>query len=335
MIGVTGANGLLGSFIIRKLIQEKAAFVAFKRKSADISLLQDVSEQIEWRDLDLADPVSMDEALQGITSLIHTAAMVSFDPRRAAAITAVNTAGTRNLVNACMANGVTRFVYISSVAALGRMKGQHTIDEHNKWVENASHTAYATSKYGAELEVFRAQEEGLSTVVLNPSVILAPADWNKTSAKLFRYVWNKGRFYIDGSLNYVDVRDVATAAWLLLNSGIENERFIVNAGTVTFKDFFNAVAARFGRRPPMIKLSQNFLKIAAGFEAIMARMRRSEPVITTETARLAGSHFQYQNHKIKRSLQFEFQTLEKTLDWCCLHYMQRFAPKKRQETTSH
>jgi dihydroflavonol-4-reductase len=328
MIGVTGANGLLGSFIVRKLIDEKAKFVAFKRKAADISLLQDCNDQIEWRELDLLDPVSIDDALEGISAVVHAAAMVSFNPRHSALIAQINTAGTRNLVNACLAKHIGRFLYISSVGALGRVKGQTLSNENNKWVDRAVQTTYASSKYYGELEVFRGQEEGLKTVILNPSVILAPADWTKSSAQLFRYVWNERMFYIDGSLNYVDVRDVAVAVWKLLDSAIENERIIVSAGALSFKAFFDEVAPRFGKKPPMIRLNSNFLKIVAGLEGFRARISRSEPLITVETARLAGSSFQYENQKIKKLLNFEFHALGDTLDWCCGYYVQKFAPKK-------
>ena len=325
MIGVTGANGLLGSFIVRKLIEEDAAFVAFKRTSSDTSLLDDVREKIQWRTLDLADPVSIDNALEGITSVIHSGALVSFNPRRASQIDKINTEGTGHLVNACLAHKVRRFVHISSVAALGRVRGQTLIDEGNKWTEQASALPYAWSKYLAELEVFRGQEEGLSTVIVNPSMVLAPADWRRSSAQLFRYVWRQGLFYTDGSLNWVDVRDVAAAAWMLLNSGTENERFIINAGAVPSKDFFDAVASRFGRKPPMIKLSKNFLKIASRVEAMTAWIRQSDPLITPETVRMAGASFLYENNKIKKTLHFEFHSLADTLDWCCQYYRQKFA----------
>lgn len=329
MIGVTGANGLLGSFIVRRLIDDNEPFVAFRRVGSDLSLLEDVMDQIRWRELDLQDPVSMDDALEGITAIIHSAALVSFNPQREKAIARINTEGTRNLVNACLANNIQRFVYVSSVAALGRIKGQTSIDENNKWVDNAQHTPYALSKYLAELEVFRGQEEGLHTVTLNPSVILAPADWHKSSARLFKYVWDERLFYLDGSLNYVDVRDVAAAACMLLHSGTENERFIVSAGHVSFKEFFDAVASRFGKKPPMVKLNRNLLKIVSRIEAFRALIRRSEPAITPETARLAGTFFNYQNNKIRTEFPFEFHTLDSTLDWCCGYYMQKFGLKKQ------
>ena len=94
MTGVTGANGLLGSFIIRKLIEEGEPFVAFKRANSDISLLEDVKDRIKWRDLDVLDPVMIEEALEGISAVVHTAAMVSFNPRHASAVSNANTAGT-------------------------------------------------------------------------------------------------------------------------------------------------------------------------------------------------------------------------------------------------
>ncbi|HEX8038459.1 MAG TPA: NAD-dependent epimerase/dehydratase family protein [Chryseosolibacter sp.] len=325
MIGVTGANGLLGSFIVRKLIAENERFIAFRRGSADTSLLRDVEDKIQWRELDLQNPVTMDEALKDVTSVIHAAGLVSFDPRRSSLLSKVNTEGTRHLVNACLAHGIKRFVHISSVAALGRTKGQTHIDERNKWEENSLNTSYAISKYLAELEVFRAQEEGLHTVVLNPSVILAPADEGRSSARLFAYVWRQQLFYAEGSLNWVDVRDVATAAWKLLHSGTENERFIVNAGAVSYKEFFDAVAVRFGRRPPGVKLNKNLLKIVSGVETVRAWINRSEPLITPETARLAGTHFLYENNKIKKTLQLEFHSMENTLDWCCQYFRQKFA----------
>jgi dihydroflavonol-4-reductase len=131
MIAVTGANGLLGSFIVRKLIEQNEPFIALKRKGSDLSLLADVQAGIRWKDADILDPVSMEEALENVSEVIHAAAMVSFNPRDSRRIFMVNVEGTRNVVNACLTGNVKKLVYISSVAALGRLKGQTEIDEHH------------------------------------------------------------------------------------------------------------------------------------------------------------------------------------------------------------
>src|SRR5688572_18701674 len=132
MIAVTGANGLLGSYIARELIQQKQEFIAFKRADSDTSLLADVSHLIEWRNVDMIDPVSLEENVKGISAVIHAAAMVSFSRKKKDQLYAVNVLGTRNVVNACLLNGVKKLVHISSVAALGRQKDQTILDENHK-----------------------------------------------------------------------------------------------------------------------------------------------------------------------------------------------------------
>jgi dihydroflavonol-4-reductase len=327
MIAITGANGLLGSFIVRKLIASNKPFIALKRAGSDTSLLTDVTSQITWRDADVTDAVSLHEAFQDCTQVIHAAAIVSFNPRRKKKIFDVNVEGTRHVVNACLNNGIQRLVHISSVAALGRQKGQQHVDESSKWTESPLNSMYGESKYLAELEVFRAQEEGLSTVIVNPSVILAPADWNKSSAQLFKYVWNERAFYTQGFLSYVDVRDVADAVLKLVDAPVQNQRFILSAGVIGYKDFFTQVATHLHRKPPYIKLSKKLLKIAATLESIRAWFADSEPLLTRETARLTGTHFLYDNRKITKTLNFQFQTIDQSLQWCCEYYMSKFGPE--------
>jgi len=328
MIAITGANGLLGSFIIRELVNANLPFVAIRRKGSDLSLLQDIQDKIPWRDADILDPVSLTEAFQNVNQVIHAAGLVSFNPREEKKIHQVNVQGTRNVIDACTANSIPRLAHVSSVAALGRQKDKRVIDETNKWIENELNSTYARSKYDGELEVFRAQEEGLSTVIINPSVILAPADWNRSSAQLFKYVWKQKLFYIDGSLNYVDVRDVASMTVKLLQSSVQNERFIMNGGTIAYLDFFSIIAKEFNTRPPSIKLNKSLLKVAAWAEMFRSRLTNSSPLITAETARLAGTFFSYDNQKIRKKLNTEFQTIDKTLHWCCEYYTAKINEKK-------
>jgi dihydroflavonol-4-reductase len=321
MIAVTGANGLLGSFIVKKILAEGKPCIALVREGSDLSLLGDCPPALHIRKADILDAVQLQESLKDVTQVVHAAAVVSFNPGRRKQIMENNIAGTRNVVNACLDNGVSRLLHISSVAALGRQKGQTVIDENNKWTDSSLNSSYAESKYLAELEVFRAQEEGLSTIIVSPSVILAPANWKKSSAQLFKYVWDEKPFYIDSHLNYVDVRDLTNIVVSLLESGIEGERFIVNAGNIPFVDFFKKVAQRFEKKSPSIRLRKGFLNVVAFTEKLRCRLSGTEPLITKETALLAGSHFIYDNQKIKNTLAFDFQSVDETVDWCCAYYL--------------
>jgi dihydroflavonol-4-reductase len=328
MIAVTGANGLLGSFIVRKLIEQGEPFVALKRKDSDTSLLQDVAHKITWRDADVTDAVSLREAFDQVTHVIHTAATVSFNPRRARQVMEINIEGTRNVVDECLALGIRRLVHISSIGALGVQRGQTRVDENNKWLEGSTNSVYAESKYQAELEVFRGQEEGLSTIIVNPSVILAPANWNKSSAQLFKYVWSEKPFYTEGDINIVDVRDVVNIVHKLLHHSLEGQRFICSAGSLSFKNFFDKIAIQFNKKAPSLKIGKTALKIGAAAESIRSRITGAEPMITKETARLSGSHFLFDNEKIRKALLYEFQPIDETLQWCCQYYMTEASRKK-------
>lgn len=323
MIAITGANGLLGSYIVRLLHEQKIPFVALKRKDSNIESLNDLSS-IPWRIADVNDYGSLIEAFEGITGIIHTAAIVSFNPRRAETVFKVNTEGTRNVVDAALARNVKRLLHVSSVASLGRQKDQPEVDETNRWVESPMNSYYAQSKYQAELEIYRGQEEGLNTVIINPSVILGYNNWDRSSSQLFKYAWQEKPFYIEGSMNFVDVRDVAEIALKLFNASIENERFVLNAGSISFKAFFDTLAGNFGKKAPSVKVAKPFLKPLAAVESLRARLFGTEPIITRETARLAGTHFHYNTQKIQKTLDYKFQTFDATAKWCCSRYAELY-----------
>ncbi len=328
MIAVTGANGLLGNFIASKFISEGEQVVGIKRKKSTISLLEHLQGKIQWREADLLDSINLTESFKGIHTVIHSAALVSFNPRKAKEIFDTNVIGTKNVVDACLATGVKKLIHISSVAALGRERGVQLINEETTWADSQLNSDYAISKYQAELEVFRGHEEGLPVSLVNPSVILAPADWHRSSSQIFKYIWNESPFYTEGILNYVDVRDVANIIHLLYKGEFNGERFIVNANHVSFKTIFNEIAKRFKKKPPYIKVSPHLAGLVAGFEAIRCLLTNQEPIITKHTVQMARESYYYENKKAKEKLNIQFRTLDETLDFCCQYFAQENTTNK-------
>jgi len=320
MIAITGANGLLGSRIAHQLDADMVPFFGIKRNQSDTTLMGDMA--INWKEADLLDIGALNEALKGATTVIHTAALVSFKSRDTEQLYRVNVEGTRNVVNACLSLGIPRIIHISSVAALGRQKGVYHIDENNKWVESKLNSDYAESKYLAELEVFRGREEGLEIDIVNPSVILSQADWDRSSAQIFKYVWKNKSFYTKGSINYVDARDVADLVRLLLNSKASGERYIANGGVVPLKDILTKVATNFNKKAPWIKVPESLVSAAAWVESARSWVTGNEPMVTPQSARTAHERFFYNNEKAIQKLGMQFRTLDDTLQWCCSYYLQ-------------
>lgn len=322
MILITGANGLIGSFVARRCLEAGETVRAIRRPDSDLSLLADVQNQIEWVEGDILDVSSLDAALVGVGRVVHAAAIVSFVPRDRARMHKVNIEGTANVVNACLRAGIQKLVYVSSVAALGRpapRPGTHTeepvvITENQKWEESPVNSEYARSKYGAELEVWRGVAEGLSAVIVNPSVVLGEGDWHRSSTALFKYVFDEKPFYTAGTLNYVDVLDVAELIFRLLRADFSGERYILNAGRVSYQTFFEKAAAVLGKHPPRYLIHPVLAEVAWRVEAVRSWLTGKSPFVTKETARSAQHHFFYPNTRITEALGYEFNDLDTVLE---------------------
>jgi dihydroflavonol-4-reductase len=328
MIAVTGANGLLGSYIIRELAEKNPPVVAIARTNSSLDIFSAFGDRIIRRVADVQDVSSLTAVLKDVHTVIHTAAMVSFNPRKAKKIIEINAGGTGNVIDVCLQLSIPKLIHVSSIAALGRQKNGPFIDEESKWADTDLNSDYAVSKYLAELEVFRGKEEGLKVSIVNPSIILAPADWTKSSAQVFRYVWDERMFYTGGSLNYVDVRDVVTIIMALSDGDFDGQKFIANAGSVSLLEFLTAVAIRFGKRPPRVQVGSPWTGIYGWLEEVRSFLTSTEPLVTRQSVRLAAEKFLYSNEKVKEKLGIKFRTLEESLDWCCGEYLRKINTNK-------
>jgi dihydroflavonol-4-reductase len=231
------------------------------------------------------------------------------------------------LVNTCLKANVKRLCYVSSVAAIGRPvakvspaagpRKEIMVNEEAKWENSPYNSQYAKTKYWAELEVWRGIAEGLNAVIVNPSVVLGVGNWYRSSARIFKYIWEEKPFYTAGMVNYVDARDVAEIIFLLTNSDVSAKRFILNAGNITYQALFNQIADCFHKRRPFLRVGSSLAKLMWRLEWIRSRATGRAPLITRETAQSANAFFRFDNGKICRELNFRFRSIEDTVSWCC------------------
>jgi dihydroflavonol-4-reductase len=327
MVVVTGANGLLGRYICQQLLSNKISVVGIKRKESKIP---EELTALAWKDADILEPLALPEIFQGATTVIHTAALVSFNPRLSEKLYETNVLGTRNVVNACLRNQVSHLIHVSSVAALGRVKGKIILDETSQWTEDSMESDYGQSKHLAELEVYRGHAEGLITSIINPSMIMAPVTDGRSSAQLFDYVWSGKKFYTTGTINYVDVRDVVDSILKLHKNPQPGERFILSAGHTTYQKMFAEIASRFGTKPPSILVPYWATSLAGWIEELKAGILKQEPLVSRQSARLAKENFQFNNKKAVNQMGIKFKSLSETLDWACDAYLDRVIPKNRK-----
>ena len=317
MIFLTGATGLVGSFVAKQLVGEGYTVKCLVRPAADKKLLEDIHNNIVFVEGDIMDISLLRAHLKGVDCIIHCAAIISYCSNKQDLMFNTNVVGTANVVNAALECSVRKMIHVSSVAALGRKEGVTRINEHAKWEESPNNTGYGRSKYFAELEVWRGAEEGLQVSIVNPSIILGAGDTAKSSTKLFDYVYRENLFYTDGNINYVDVKDVAKAIATLVKEDHLNEQFILNGGTTSIKNFFEKIAHQVSKTPPHIKANRFILALGWRLGAIYSFFTNKEPTLTKETSRISKFHYEYIPEKSIDKLKLKYTPLEESIRWTC------------------
>ncbi len=311
MIFVTGASGLVGSHLIQSLLAKGKTVRALYRNQIPSFKGAD---QVQWVAGDLLDIVSLDAAIEGTQQVYHAAAIVSFSPKKAEEMMKANQEGTANLVNICIDKKVEKLVFVSSVAALGRIREDAPIDETMHWTPETSNSIYGKSKYLAEMEVWRGMAEGLNIAIVNPVIIFGAGDWNKGSSEIFKSSYNQFPWYTNGISGFVDVLDVVDAMQLLMDSSIVGERYIISAENLSYQTVFTQIANAFAKKPPRRKVTPLLAAIVWRLEAIKSLFTGKTPLLTKETAATAQAKVYFNNEKFLKAFPaFQYRSMDTTI----------------------
>jgi len=332
MILVTGGTGLVGSHLIYHLLKRGRTVRALKRESSDIQKTKfvfdfyeddevELFKKIQWIDGDLLDYESLEIALEGVTQVYHTGALVSFNPSLKDEMLNVNEEGTANLVNICIEKKIKRFCYISSIATLGNSKNGEVIDEMSYWQGGKDHSAYSISKFRAEMQVWRATKEGLDAIIVNPSVIIGPGDWNLGSSKIIKTIYKGLKFYTAGGTGFVDVRDVVEALIMLCDNDVVNQRFLLNGANLSYQDFFTRVALALNVKVPSIKASKKLTGLAWRFEKLKYLLLGLEPLITKDSARTSQKSTFYSGELVTKTVGFKYRSIDETVSDTAAYFL--------------
>lgn len=331
MVLVTGGTGLVGAHLLLHLLQKGIQVRAIHRKSSKLDRVAKVFgyytenaaslfEQIDWVEVDLSDLPALELAFQDIDYVYHAAALISFDPRDYKKLLKVNAEGTANVVNLCLANGIKKLCYVSTIGTIGKSVTHTPATEENEWNDQKVNV-YALSKYQAEMEVWRGSQEGLSVVMVNPGVILGPGFWDTGSGKLFTTANKAYAFYPPGGTGFITVHDVIKMMTSAMDSEVENERFIAVAENLTFQEILNRLTTALGQRAPYKKLKFWQLEIGRIGDVIWSILTRNPRRITKSSIHSMKHRDLYDNQKAKELLNFSFEELDGTITFSCHHFL--------------
>lgn len=316
---VTGATGFLGSHVARRLAQRGEKLKILFRKTSKTSNIDDIPAEKVYGDI--LDVDSVRRALEGCDTVYHTAGFVSFKKADYKKMEDINVKGTVNVLSAALEAGVKKAVYTSSQAAVGADPGGGIANEKTPFTLEGEGIQYLNTKYHAEREALKICEKGLPLVVVNPSVVIGPGDVYLSSTGAILW-YCKGKFpgYMDGTLNMVDVEDVAEGHILAAEKGRVGERYILANKNMTIKEFFDLMERITGIPSPKIKIPY-YVAFASAF-LVERVLRLSFPNFSTmdvDSVKLSKFNWFIDSSKAVGELGFHQtpieETVRKTIKW--------------------
>lgn len=327
MILVTGGTGLVGSHLLLHLVRQSQQVRVIHRKGSNLDRVKEVFSyyvsdpetyfnKIEWLEANITDLVALEKAFTGIRQVYHCAAYISFDKANYDKMWKSNTAGTANVVNMCLATRVDKLCYVSSIATLGAPNKNGFVTEESNW-DYSSSNPYAITKHQAEMEVWRGNQEGLKTVIVNPGVILGPGFWNKGSGTFFRMASKGMSFYLPGGSGFITVNDVVKIMIALMQSEVSGERFIAIDQNLSFKELLSNISREFGHPPPSYKIRIWQLQLLRPLDWLKSKIFRTARNLTGSQIKALSKRRYYSNEKVVKALDYDFELLAGVIYFTC------------------
>lgn len=330
MILVTGGTGLVGAHLLLRLTGSGKNVRALYRNPDTLHKTRelfasrgsiDAFNTIQWVQGDVTNIPSLEDAFRDVQQVYHCAAHISFDPAEEETLRKVNIEGTANMVNCALAFGVEKFCHVSSVAALGDPREGEAVTEETEWNPEVSHHDYALSKFGAEMEVWRAWQEGLQVVIVNPGLIFGDGFWNQGSGKMFSSIKKGLYFYTEGSCGIVAVDDVVNAMILLMESTISGERYTLVAENIKYRELFGTIAHGLGKRRPPFEATKLMTSFAWRMDWLLSKLKIKKRSFTRGMARASHKDELFDNSKALSIPGFRFTEMKPYLKQVCSRFI--------------
>jgi dihydroflavonol-4-reductase len=308
---VTGGTGFVGLHVVSELARRGDDLRLLVRDRSEVDLLKG----IEWERAsgDITDRDSVRRAMKGVERVFHVAGTTSMRTRDRIRVFQVNVEGTRNVLEEALRAGAERAVLTSSSSAVGAAKPGETIDEDHPFTVGRLGVAYINSKHDAELVAMRIAAKGLPVVIVNPSFVLGPDDPNPrgtSNALIRRLLLRRIPGYVDGAINIVDVRDVASGHLLADERGEPAERYLLTGRNFTLQRLFADLSRIAGVPTPPVRMQGRL--VVMGVEALdLIGMRLPT---SPDEVRSGTQWFTYRNDKAREQLGWGPRPHEETLE---------------------
>jgi len=279
-VAVTGASGHIGANLVRELLHRDYDVVALVRQTSLALYGLDVTRVPG----DLSDLQSLRRAFRGVEQVYHLAACISIQSGDNEKLESINIEGTRNVIKACQAEGVSTLVHFSTIHALEQGPLDHAVTEKNPLVSRAQNqgSGYDHSKAQADELVRENRCESLGTRIIYPTAVIGPNDFNQSLMGQAMMKMARGRLpaLVSGGFNWVDARDVAQGAIEAAEKGSRGGRYILSGHYRSMPEVASVIAEITGVAAPRLTSPVWLARLFAPVMEMWARLRGGQPLYT-------------------------------------------------------
>jgi len=266
---VLGATGFIGGQVARAAVERGWQVRGLRRRPDAVGAIGDLP--VEWVSGDLADPASLVTAMRGCALVFHAAGYYPQRARDTWKTVRHGVTGMRNVLAAAAAAKVKRLVYTSALTTVGPpSRPGRLANEDDLYTPGSVPNPYFEVKWAMEMEAMRATAGGLGVVVVVPTLVLGPGDVKPATGSLLLMA-ARGRIpgYVEGTINVVDGRDVATGHIAAAERGLAGQRYILGGHNMTFREMLTVIAENAGRKPPRARIPLWVVKSAAKMGSLL------------------------------------------------------------------
>jgi dihydroflavonol-4-reductase len=307
-IFVTGATGFVGKNLVKKLAGDGFSVTCLAR-NPDPNLFKDYPN-VTWVQGDILEsPKSLAHYLKRHDTVYHLAGLIGYKKSLRELMFKINVEGTENILRASIQSGVTQFIFMSSVAAIGcSLDDQSILDEESPYNLKGMGFGYFDSKNLAEQRLIEISSGSqINTFILNPSTIYGPGDSSKnTRSTQVKVAKGKFPFSPPGGVNVVHIDDVIEACLKIVTFGKKNRRYILASENLYISDVFRMISEEAGVTPPKYVLPKGLL-LSLGAAGDIISFLGVNSSFSLENARIACYFHWFSNKRAQTELGINFK----------------------------
>ena len=319
---VTGANGFLGSHVVKKLIESGYEVKAFILPNTSEEPLNGLSYEVYKGNLLSIEDIT--KAIDSCDYVIHTAAITDVWPSKNPLSWKINYDAVVNLVDVIKSHPVKKLIHVGTANSFGFGNLSKPGNEESPYTCGKYGLDYMDSKKAAQdfLLSEAKKSDPLLVIIINPTFMIGDNDTKPGPGEMIISVMTRSvPGYAAGGRCFSSVKDVADAIVNAIDKGRIGECYITGGTNLCYHDFFALIGKIAHVDPPKIKIPTWLAIPFAAMIELFAKIQNKKPKISRSMAKISGDGHYYSSEKAKSEIGYHQSDLEQSLSEAITWYI--------------